>query len=148
MRDVKIFTGRRRGESGDYLALYASDLVLYGKSEEDLRVMERLFVEMCRKRGLNVSEGKSMVMILNGEEGLECEVHVDRIRLEHVLEFKYLRSVLDESGTDGTECSRKVAGTIRCLVNARDLQLHCTRILYETLLVPVLIYDSERMLWN
>ena len=96
----------------------------------------------CVGKEDKVSEGKSMVMILNGEEGLECEVHVDRICLEHVLEFKYLRSVLDESGTYGTECSRKVAGTIRCLVNARDLQLHCARILYETLLVPVLIYDS------
>ena len=27
---------------------------------------------------------------MNGEEGLECEVHVDGIRLEHVSEFKCL----------------------------------------------------------
>ena len=40
-------------------------------------------------------------MVLNGEEGLECEVHIDRIRLEHVSEFKYLGCVLNESGTDG-----------------------------------------------
>ena len=56
-------------------------------------------------------------------------VHVDGVRLEYVSEFKYLKCVLDESGTDGAECSRKVAsgrrvaGTIRSLVNARDLQL-------------------------
>ena len=37
------------------------------------------------------------MMILNGEEGLECEVHVDGIRLEHVSEFIYLGCVLDES---------------------------------------------------
>ena len=53
------------------------------------------------------------------------------IPLEPVSEFKYLRCVLDESGTDGAECSRKVAsgrrvaGAIRSLVNARDLQLEC-----------------------
>ena len=35
-------------------------------------------------------------MVLNGQEGLEFEVHVDEIRL------------LDESGIDGAECSRKV----------------------------------------
>ena len=64
-----------------------------------------------------------MVMVMNGEEGLECEVRVDGIRLEHVSEFKYLGG-LDESGTDGKECSRKmasgrmVAGAIRSLVNA------------------------------
>ena len=55
MRDVKIFTGRRRGESGDYLALYASDLVLYGKSEEDLKVMVEHFIEVRRRGGLKVS---------------------------------------------------------------------------------------------
>ena len=29
-------------------------------------------------------------MVLNGEEGLECEVQVDGIRLEHVSGFKNL----------------------------------------------------------
>ena len=54
--------------------------------------------------------------------------------------------VLDESGTDGAECSRKVAngrrvaGAIRSLANARDLQ--------ETLILPVLMYSSETMLWK
>ena len=62
---------------------------------------------------------------------MECEVHVDGIRLEHVSKFKYLRCVLDKSGTDGAECSRKMAsgrrvkGAIRSLVNARNLQLEC-----------------------
>ena len=36
---------------------------------------------------------------------------------------------------------RRVAGVIRSLVNARDLQL-------ETLFVPVLMYGSETMLWK
>ena len=48
------------------------------------------FAEVCRRRGVKVNGGKSKVMVLNGEEGLECEVHVDGIRLEHVSEFKYL----------------------------------------------------------
>ena len=29
-------------------------------------------------------------MVLDGEEGLECQVHVDGARLEQVSEFKYL----------------------------------------------------------
>ena len=33
------------------------------------------------------------MMVLNGEEGLEREVHVDGICLEHVSEFKYLGCV-------------------------------------------------------
>ena len=55
------------------------------------------------------------------------EVYVDGIHLLPVSEFKYLVCVLDESGKDEAECSRKVvswrrvAGAIRSLVNARSL---------------------------
>ena len=37
----------------------------------------------------------------------------------------------------------RVAGAIRSLVNAKDLQIQCVRILLETLLVPVLTYDRQ-----
>ena len=62
--------------------------------------------------------------------------------------------VLDESGTDGAECSKKVAsgrrvaGLIRSLVNARDFWIECSRALHKTFLVPILMYSSEVMLWK
>ena len=61
---------------------------------------------------------------------------------------------MDELGTDGAACSRKiasgrrVAGAIKSLVNARDLQLECARVLHETLLVSVFMYGCETMLWK
>ena len=61
--------------------------------------------------------------------------------------------VLD-AGTDGAECNRRVAsgkrvaGAIKSLVNARDLQLECARVLHETLLIPVVMYGSETMSWK
>ena len=64
-------------------------------------------------------------MVLNGEEGLECKVSLDKMRLEHVSESKYLECVLEESGTYDAECTRrlanwrKVACVIRSLVNYR-----------------------------
>ena len=70
--------------------LYVDDLVLCGESEEDLRVIVGPFAEVYRKRGLKVNAGKNKVILLNGEEELECEVRVDWIRLQHVSEFKYL----------------------------------------------------------
>ena len=48
-------------------------------------------------------------MVLNGEEGMDCEVHVDKIRLENVSKFKYLKYVLDESGTDKAESNIRMA---------------------------------------
>ena len=58
------------------------------------------FVEVCRRRGLKINADKSKVMMLNEEEGLECEVHADGIRFDHVSEFKYFGCVLNESGID------------------------------------------------
>ena len=42
----------------------------------------------------------------------------------------------------------RVAGVIRPLVNAKSLQLKCANVLHEKLLVPVLIYGSETMIWK
>ena len=61
--------------------LYADDLALCGESEEDLRTMVGRFVELCRS-SLKVNAGKSKMMVLNGDYGLECDAYVDRFRLE------------------------------------------------------------------
>ena len=111
------------------------------------------FSKACR-RDLKVNAGTNKVMLLSGEEGLECEVCVNEIRLEHISEFKYLGCILDEAGTDEAECSRefasgrRVAGAIRSLVNARSLWLECARVLHESLQMPVLAYSSEKMIWR
>ena len=97
-RGVRFLENWREWRLSD--VLYADDLVLCGESEENLRVMVELFVEMCRRGGLEVNAFKKKVMVLNGEDGLECDVSVDGIRLDRVSEFKYLGCVLDESGTD------------------------------------------------
>ena len=43
---------------------------------------------------------------------------------------------------------RRVSGAIRSVVNARDLQLECASLLYETLLVPLFMYGSDTVLWR
>ena len=89
------------------------------------------------------------MMILGGEEGLECEVCVDGTCLEYVSEFKYLGS-----GTAEAECNmkmaseRRIAGAIRSLVNATSLGRECARALHESLLMPALTYGSETMIWR
>ena len=58
------------------------------------------------------------------------------------------------AGTDDAErcrqvaSGRKVVGAIRPLGNARSLQLECVRVLHEGLLLPVLLYGSETMIWR
>ena len=61
------------------------------------RKMVEHFVDVCR-RAQEVNVGKNKVMVLKGEEGLECQIHVDGMILEHESKFKYLGCVLDELG--------------------------------------------------
>ena len=48
-----------------------------------------------------------MMMLLDGEEGLECGVCVQGLWLEHLSEVKYFGCVLRESGTNEAECPWK-----------------------------------------
>ena len=73
---------------------------------------------------------------------------LDGVQLEQVSEFKYLGYMLDDKGTDDAECGRKVAGAIKSLVNAKGLSLECMRVLHESMLIPVLMYGSESMVWS
>ena len=97
---------------------------------------------MCSRRDLKVSADKRKVMVLGGKEGSICEIFV--------WEFKYLRCVLNENGTDGAECCRKVlsrknvVSAIISLVNAWSLQFEYVRVMYEALFVPVLLYEGMR----
>ena len=83
--------------------MYANDFVLCIESEGNLRAIVEHFIELCRS--LKVNAGKSKVMVLGGEEGLECEFCI-----EHVSEF-LICCVLHESGTNEAECSRKVGAS-------------------------------------
>ena len=57
--------------------LHADDLVLCGRLEDDLRAVVRCFVEVCKRRVLKVNADMSKVMLLFGEEVLECKVLVN-----------------------------------------------------------------------
>ena len=70
------------------------------------------FAEVCRKRGLRLSAGKSNMIILNRYEGLESEVHVDGIRLEHVL-FKTNQVQMEHNAVRRWHRGRMGAGAIR-----------------------------------
>ena len=62
---------------------------------------------------MKANADQSKVMVLNGKEGLECEVNVDGICLELVSEFKHLGYVLDESNADEVVGRWRVGGGLQ-----------------------------------
>ena len=56
---------------------------------------------------------------------------------------------MDEAeGSREPVSGKSVTGVIRSLVDARSLQLECVRVMHESLLMPVLTYSSETMIWK
>ena len=54
--------------------------------------------------------------------------------------------VLDESGTEGAECRRKIVSGKKVVVvrvNFKSMSLECARVPHEVMLVPVLLYGKE-----
>ena len=55
---------------------------------------------------------------------------------------------MDESGTDGAECNRKVVSGRRVASAIRSQVNESNGVQHEILFVPVLMYGSETMLWK
>ena len=78
MKEVKIGMGRRGARFMQEGREWILPGLLYANDLEDLRAMVGRFVEVCR---LRVLKGKRKVMVMNGKKGLECQVHLDGVRL-------------------------------------------------------------------
>ena len=57
-------------------------MTVFCNKSEDLRAMVLCFVEAWRRGGLKFSAGKNKILVLNGEEELECEVWMNQAQME------------------------------------------------------------------
>lgn len=58
------------------------------------------------------------------------------------------RLYVGQKGMDVANYFRKVAGANKSLVNAKGLNLEYATVLHESMLLPVLMYVSETMVYN
>ena len=84
-------------------------------------------VELCRRKGLKVNGDKYKVMVLNIEQGLECEVWTGcNLRMcpnLNTLGMFWMNQVRMKQCCRKVASRKRIAGVIRSLVNARGLQL-------------------------
>ncbi len=128
-----------------------------------------LMVSVCKRRKLKVNVYKSKVMVCERSRsevvdfvypyrvGIECDKECKIIlngEEMQVSEFKYLGSVMCKHG--GTEGEireralqgRRVAGSLRQIINGRSVSMEVKRDLRSTIVVPALTYASETWAWN
>ena len=87
--------------------MYADDVVFMAETEEVLKVLINKFNNVCKRRGLKINVDKSEVMIVDGGNENRSEVDLNGKMLEVVKEFGYLRSIMNDKGTDESDCNKK-----------------------------------------
>ena len=65
---------------------------------------------------MKVNAGMSKVMIMNGEEVLECEVHIHRIHLEHVPVLMYGSETMLQEKKQGSRITAVKMDNLRGLL--------------------------------
>ena len=137
--------------------VYADDVVLFAKSEEEMRVSLRVLSEWCRERSVELNVEKCGVMYVRkrGVRRTELEevFEVDGVRIEVVEEFKYLGCVvMEQMGRKRMVVERAQAGSralsdwLRKCRNAageiRGIRRTFVRLM-EMLVGSVLLYGAE-----
>ena len=134
---------------------YADDLVLCGELEEDLRAMVKEFFEVCR-RGMKVNAGKTKVMVMNGEKGLDHQ-SVRFTQTGFIQSMSWNSNIWDVFWTNQVQMEQcvvvqwQVGGGLQVPSGSQLMLQICSfseLVLHETLLVPVLICGSQTMLWK
>lgn len=107
------------------------------------------WVEILGKFGLKVNVGKSEIMTI-ANEAEELEIQIDGTKIKEVKKIKYLGTMTDSQGRLKDEILNrinKVNAVYRTLYktffNKREITKETKRRVYESVLVPTLIYGCE-----
>ena len=134
--------------------LYADDAVLMADSEENLQRMVNVFEGVCMRRKLKVNVSKSKVMVVSKNGGFNVNVQLNGERMEQVQCFRYLGSDIHECGGMNEEFGHraregeKVGGALRAVWRNKRMSMEAMRGMYESIVVPTVLYGSETWVMN
>ncbi|XP_069947548.1 RNA-directed DNA polymerase from mobile element jockey isoform X1 [Cherax quadricarinatus] len=135
--------------------LFADDTGLLGDSEEKLQRLVDEFGRVCKRRKLKVNTGKSKVMRITKRLGDErLDIRLEGESMEEVYVFRYLGVDVSADGSMKDEVNhridegKRVSGALRSLWRQRTLFLEAKRGMYESIVLPTLLYGCEAWVVN
>ena len=84
-----------------YLVMYADDIILFGKTPDELQRALTILEEYCNRWKLTVNTGKTKIMVFRKGGRLRDDLHFlyDNSQIEIVSKFCYLGVVLTSGGS-------------------------------------------------
>lgn len=133
--------------------LYADDLVLVAGRMTELHDMIRIFDDVMRKAGMELSVPKTKVMMVENEAAHGALSLGARGTIQQVENFKYLGSIVAADGTTAKEVEERIkkAGAVfammrRNIFAPKRVQRTVKLRVYSASVLSVLLYGSET--WN
>ena len=133
-----------------WVMLYADDIAMCIGETADLNVKLEAWREKLEDRGLRINRVKTEWMkCLFGEDDDEVRLEMDTENLRKVEFFKYLGSVLDNSGGMDREIGNRIqagwASWRKCsgVMCDRRMSMKLKRKIYTTVIRPAVIYAAE-----
>jgi len=100
----------------------------------------------ARKRGLRINENKIKYMEVRRAASNSDHLHCGKYELEHVKEFKYLGSQLNQTNSTSSEIQARILSGNRCyyaygkLMKSRALNRSSNLKIYKSLIRPIVTY--------
>ena len=131
--------------------MYADDLVILGKSEEELQTKLNQLSEYCKKWKLEINVGKTKCMVFSrGGRLCNTDLKVNDVKIENVKSFKYLGFTIGAKNCSflntPNDLNIKAGRAIFSLNNRIKLSVLPNKLalkVFSSQVVPILLYGSE-----
>ena len=133
---------------------YADDAALFIPDEEHLHtVMEKLVLH-SRMFGLELNFDKTKVMIIGNASDRRSKLNIAGHKIDVVQEFEYLGRIITSNANDLKAVEGRINKgwqafqTKKDLITSKQLSYKTKKDIYETFILPVVLYALETVTWK
>ena len=127
---------------------FADDIDLMADSPAELQEITQAVNESSKRFGLEINVDKTKTMTI-GKEQEKLQIKLDNKTIEQVNKFVYLGGMVTEDGKSAEDIKRIIGlaaammAKLTKLWRSKSIKLKTKVKLYETLVIPVLMYGAE-----
>ena len=133
------------------IMLYADDLIILAKSEEELQEKMNVLQLFCQENKLQVNEKKTKVMVFNrGNNLCKAKIYVNNALLENVKEIKYLGFTIGAKNCnfkstiiDLATKAKRVIFALNSKMKLGFIPIRLSLKIFSSQILPILLYGAE-----
>lgn len=132
-------------------SIFADDLVIYAKSNQDLQFNLETWKNSLESINLRINEKKSKVMVIGKKTtDTPMEIIINGKEIEQVRAFKYLGVTIQCNGSISAEINGRIETATKVyyalnntFIKKKEITKKTKITVYKTIFKPILIYGSE-----